>query len=125
MAKRVMLFLLPNILVIATITIIFTIFNVGSYVDEYGINYGDLFIFSAIVGFSGALISLALSRWMAKMMMNVKVLDPRANLSPVERSIVEKVHRLSEAAGLRVMPEVGIYNSPEVNAFATGPSKRQ
>lgn len=80
-------------------------------------------MFSAVVGFSGAFISLAISRWMAKMMMGVKVLNPNGPLSDAERILVEKVHQLSRQAGLRKMPEVGIYDSPEVNAFATGPSK--
>ncbi len=57
--------------------------------------------------------------------MKVKVLDPNGSLSAHERSVVEKVHRLSRAAGLTHMPEVGIYQSPEVNAFATGPSKKR
>lgn len=125
MAKRIFLFILTNILVIATITIIFSIFNIGSYITEDGLQYGTLFIISAIIGFSGAFISLLMSRWMAKKMMNVKVLKPDAPLSPVEQTIVEKVHRLSRTAGLSKMPEVGIYHSPEVNAFATGPSKRR
>lgn len=126
MGKRIFYFILTNILVIATITIIFSIFNIGQYINAEGnIIYGSLFIFSAVIGFVGAFISLAISRWMAKKMMNVRVLKPGDNLSPMERSIVEKVHRLAEAAGLRVMPEVGIYDSPEVNAFATGPSKKR
>lgn len=66
-----------------------------------------------------------MSRWMAKRMMNVRVLDPNGALTADEQSVVEKVHRLSRAAGLTHMPEVGIYDSPEVNAFATGPSKKK
>jgi heat shock protein HtpX len=125
LGKRIFFFILTNILVIATISIVISVLGVGNYITAEGIDYGTLLIFSAVVGFSGAFISLALSRWMAKKMMNVRVLKPEGNLSPMERSIVEKVHRLSEAAGLRVMPEVGIYDSPEVNAFATGPSKKR
>lgn len=126
MAKRIFLFILTNILVIATISIVLSVLGVSSYINETGtIDFGTLLIFSAVIGFAGAFISLALSRWMAKMMMNVRVLKPEANLSPMERSVVEKVHRLSQTAGLRVMPEVGIYDSPEVNAFATGPSKNR
>lgn len=126
MAKRIFYFILTNVLVITTITIIFSLLNIGGYVDQAGnIQYGDLLLFSAIIGFTGAFISLAMSRFMAKQMMGVKVLDPSKPLSPTEQTIVDKVYRLSQAAGLTVMPEVGIYDSPEVNAFATGPSKRR
>jgi heat shock protein HtpX len=127
MGRRLMLLILTNILVIVTIGIVLSVFGIRSGVNIGAgtINFGELLIFSAVIGFSGAFISLAMSRWMAKMMMKVRVLDPQKNLSPMEREIVEKVHRLSRSAGLTVMPEVGIYDSPEVNAFATGPSKRR
>lgn len=126
MAKRIFYFILTNILVITTISIVLTVFNVGQYVNEAGnIQVADLLLFSAIIGFTGAFISLAISRWMAKMMMGVKVLHPNQPLSPTERDIVDKVHHLAKAAGLTVMPEVGIYESEEVNAFATGPSRKR
>ncbi|OIU68650.1 protease HtpX [Rossellomorea aquimaris] len=126
MGKRIFYFLLTNILVLLTISIIFSVTGAGNYInDQGGIDFGALLIFSAIIGFSGSFISLAMSRWMAKRMMNVRVLDPNGPLSAAEQGIVEKVHRLSRAAGLMHMPEVGIYDSPEVNAFATGPSKKR
>lgn len=125
MFKRIGLFILTNILVLTTITIVLSILGRGNYITSDGIAYGDLLIFSAVIGFSGSFISLAMSRWMAKQMMNVQVLKPGADLSPRQRELVDRVHRLSEAAGLRKMPEVGIYPSPEVNAFATGPSKNR
>lgn len=125
MLKRIALFILTNILVLTTITIVISLLGIGNYITADGIAYGNLLVFSAVVGFSGALISLAMSRWMAKQMMNVQVLNPNDNLSPRHRELVERVHRLSQAAGLTKMPEVGIYPSPEVNAFATGPSKRR
>ncbi len=97
-----------------------------NYIGPDGtIQFGTLLIFSAIIGFTGSFISLAMSRWMAKKMMGVRVLDPSGNLSQSEREVVEKVHRLSRAAGLMHMPEVGMYDSREVNAFATGPSKKR
>ncbi len=124
--KRILLFILTNLLVMVTIGIILSVFGVGSYInDAGGVNLGSLLIFSAIVGFTGAFISLAMSRWIAKRMMNVRVLKPEDNLSQGEREIVEMVHRLSQAAGLFHMPQVGIYESKEVNAFATGPSKKR
>lgn len=127
MFRRIGLFILTNILVLLTISIILTILPIGSYIGQDGtLDLVTLLIFSAVVGFTGAFISLAMSRWMAKMAMKVRVLKPDdANLTAYERDLVEKVHRLSRSAGLTVMPEVGIYNSPEVNAFATGPSKRR
>lgn len=126
MGRRIFLFILTNILVLTTIGIVLSILPIGSYINSSGgLELGSLLAFSAVIGFSGAFISLAMSRWMAKMMMKVRVLDPDGSLSPMERDVVEKVHRLSRAAGLTHMPQVGIYDSPEVNAFATGPSKRR
>lgn len=125
MAKRIFLFLLTNVLVLVTIGIVLSLLGVTGYRTSDGIDLGLLLIFSAVVGFTGSFISLAISRWMAKMMMGVHVLDPNQNLSSQERELVETVHRLSRRAGLKVMPEVGIYKSPEVNAFATGPSKNR
>lgn len=122
--KRIFLFILTNLLVMVTIGIILSIFGVGSYMNaEGGINFQALLVFSAIVGFTGAFISLLMSRWMAKMMMGVQVLDPRKNLTGSERELVDMVHRIARDAGMTTMPEVGIYQSREVNAFATGPSK--
>ena len=121
--KRIGLFLLVNLLVLTTIVIMTTLLGVNNYVTAYGIDYGALLVFAAVIGFSGAFISLLLSKWMAKTMMGVQVLDPRGNLSPKERRLVETVHDMCRRSGITKMPEVGIYPSPEVNAFATGPSK--
>ncbi|TDL34202.1 protease HtpX [Jeotgalibacillus sp. S-D1] len=133
MGKRIMLFVLTNILVMTTIVIVWSIITTftdigGSFQTGepgIGIDFVALGVFSLIVGFAGSFISLAMSRWIAKMMMKVKVLDPNGQLTAQERDVVEKVHRFSRAAGLRHMPQVGIYPSPEVNAFATGPSKKR
>lgn len=125
MGKRIGYFLLTNILVILTISIIFTILPIGPYISENGINYGSLLVVSAVIGFTGSFISLAISRWTAKKMMGVQVIDPNNPQNQFEEAVVEKVYRLSRAAGLTHMPEVGIYHSPEVNAFATGPSKKR
>jgi len=84
--KRILLFILTNLLVMITIGIILSVFGVSSYLNESGgIDFGSLLVFSAIVGFTGAFISLAMSRWMAKMMMKVQVLKPEDNLSYGER----------------------------------------
>jgi len=122
MVKRIFLFLAVNILVLITISITLRVFNVQPYLNGHGIKFGALLVFCGIVGFAGAFISLALSRIMAKMMLGVVVIDPARTGSPVEADLVATVGRLAQAAGLP-MPEVGIYESPELNAFATGPTK--
>jgi len=121
--KRIFLFIAVNILVVLTISITLQVLGVRPYLDANGIDYMALLTFCGIVGFTGAFISLALSRVMAKMMMGVQVIDPSRPGSSAERDLLAKVHRLAQKAGLPAMPEVGIYNSPEVNAFATGPTK--
>lgn len=124
MGKRILLLIVTNILVMVTIGIVLSLLPIGSYIQADGsLNLMTLLAFSAVIGFTGAFISLAMSRWMAKMMMGVKVIKENESLSYVEKDLIEKVHRLSRAAGLTKMPEVGIYQSTEVNAFATGPSK--
>ncbi|MCB0414788.1 MAG: protease HtpX, partial [Bdellovibrionales bacterium] len=75
-----------------------------------------------VFGAGGALLSLLISKWVAKTMYGVKVIDPKTNDSQL-RELIEVVYDLSKRAGLRKMPEVGLYDSSEVNAFATGPSK--
>jgi heat shock protein HtpX len=111
-----------NILVVLTISITLNVLiATGILPPIRGIT--GLLIFCSIFGFAGSFISLALSRVMAKMGMGVKVLDPANPGSPTAAWLVETVHRLATAAGLPVMPEVGVYGSPEVNAFATGPTK--
>jgi heat shock protein HtpX len=119
MVKRIFLFVLTNILVITTISIVMSVLGVGPYLTSAGIDYGALLIFCLIWGFVGSGISLMLSKFMAKTMMGVQVVDDRGQYA----ELVRKVHQMAKAAGLEKMPEVGVYNSPEVNAFATGPSK--
>lgn len=124
MGKRIFYFLVTNILVLLTISIVFNL--VGGYIGVDGqIYFVPLLIISAVIGFSGSLISLAMSRFIAKRVMGVQVIDPNNPRNEAERIVLEKVHRLSRAAGLTHMPEAGIYYSPEVNAFATGPSKKR
>ncbi len=119
--KRVMLFILTNLLVILTISIVVRLLGVDRYLTANGLNYSALFIFCLVWGMGGAFISLAISRMMAKWTMGVRVIDPR---NPGEfLDLVNRVHDLAQKAGLPAMPEVGVYDSPEVNAFATGPSK--
>ncbi len=121
-AKRIILFLLTNILVIAVISFLLYIFNIQPYLTQYGLNYGSLAIFCFIWGMGGALISLGLSRIMAKWAMGVQLIDP-ATRDPQKLEVLNMVYALAKKAGLPKMPEVGIYNSAELNAFATGPSR--
>lgn len=122
--KRVFLFFAVNILIIATITTITSLLGLQPYLSAQGINYEALMAFCIIWGFGGALISLALSRVMAKWMMGVQVIDPKTN-NPELRDLVERVHGFAKRAGIEKMPEVGIYEGAELNAFATGPSKNR
>lgn len=120
--KRIFLFMLVNILVMTTISIVTNVLGLRPYMTGYGIDYGQLMIFCLIWGMAGSFISLAMSRVMAKWMMGVKVIDPQTTDGRT-RDVLEMVYRLSDQAGLPARPEVGIYESPEVNAFATGPTK--
>lgn len=122
--KRIFLFVAVNVLIISTVSIVMSIFGIQPYLDAQGINYQALFLFCLIWGFGGAFISLALSRVMAKWMMGVKVIDSKTR-DPELQDLVRRVHEFSKRAGLNVMPEVGIYESPELNAFATGPTKNR
>jgi heat shock protein HtpX len=108
--------------VMVTISLILNVLGVQPYLTARGLDYGSLAAFCLVWGMGGAFISLALSRMMAKWMMGVQVIDPSVR-DPELQGLVERVHHLARAAGLPKMPEVGIYESPEVNAFATGPTK--
>ncbi|RHX89175.1 protease HtpX [Leptospira stimsonii] len=119
--KRIGLFLLTNILVVVTISIVTSVLGIGPYLNANGLNYGSLMVFALLWGMGGSFISLLLSKFMAKTMMGVQVIN-RQSATGVERELYSKVERLARAANIP-MPEVGIYHSPEVNAFATGPSK--
>jgi heat shock protein HtpX len=120
--KRIGLFVAVNVLVMVTISLILNVLGVKPYLTPYGLDYQSLMIFCLVWGMGGAFISLALSRIMAKWMMGVQVVASD-NRDPDLRELVQMVHELARSAHLPVMPEVGIYESPEVNAFATGPSK--
>jgi heat shock protein HtpX len=120
--KRIFLFLAVNFLVIITISLILNLLNIQPYLNAHGLNYGSLLIFCLIWGMAGAFISLALSRQMAKWLMGVEVINPDS-ASNAERQLLDLVYNLAKRAGLPKMPQVGIYQSPEVNAFATGPSQ--
>jgi len=117
--KRFLLVMATNVLVVISISIIMSVLGIGNYLTASGINYSALMSFCLIWGFVGSGISLLLSKWMAKKMMGVEIVDDRGQYG----DLVRRVHQLSRQAGLTKMPEVGVYQSNEVNAFATGPSK--
>ena len=118
--KRIFLLVAVNILVMVTITVILGLLRVQQYFPRGGLP--ELAVICLVWGFTGAFISLALSRLMAKWMMGVQVI-PAETGDPGLRQLVETVHGLARAAGLPKLPEVGIYESDEVNAFATGPTR--
>jgi len=122
--KRFFLFVLVNVLVVATISIVLAVLGVQPYLSAQGIDYTSLAIFALVWGFGGAFVSLALSRIMAKWMMGVKLVEPGSG-SDDARWLVDTVYRLARKAGLQTMPEVGIYDGPELNAFATGPTRNR
>ncbi|MEK6627782.1 MAG: protease HtpX [Bdellovibrionota bacterium] len=122
--KRFGYFIITGILV--AITVQFVVSFIGGF---FGINltsggYAGLFTLCLIYGMVGSFISLQLSRWMAKRFHGVQVIDPNTT-NPGQRSLIDKVYRIARNAGMDVMPEVGYYESADVNAFATGPSKKR
>jgi len=115
--KRVLLFLLTNFAILLVASATLRLLGVEPWLDQRGINFNSLLIFGAVLGFGGAFVSLAISKWMAKRMMGVKVIgEPR---NEPEAWLIETVRRQAEAAGIG-MPEVGTFDSPTPNAFATG-----
>lgn len=122
MVKRFFLFIAVNFLILITLSITMQVLGVRPYLSARGLDYQALMMFCLVWGMGGAFISLGLSRVMAKWLMRVKVIDPRTGEPELAR-LVQTVHRLAQAANLPKMPEVGYYPSPEINAFATGPTK--
>jgi heat shock protein HtpX len=115
--KRVMLFLATNLAIVFVLSIVAQLLGVDRYLAAQGAQLSQLLVVAALFGFGGAFISLAISKWMAKRSMGVQVIEqPR---TPTEQWLISTVRRQAQAAGIG-MPEVGIFNSPEPNAFATG-----
>ena len=121
MLKRIVLFMAVNFLVIVTISILLNVLGIRPYLSSQGIDYGQLLAFCLVWGMGGAFISLGLSRVMAKWSMGVQVIEPNTT-NPQGQLLLQTVGRLSRSAGIP-MPEVGVYASPDINAFATGPTR--
>jgi heat shock protein HtpX len=116
--KRIFLFILTNLAVLFVISITLRLLGVDQILNESGgINFNALLVMSAVMGFAGSLISLFLSKWSAKRMVGAQVITNP--IDPTERWLMETVHNQAQAAGIG-MPEVAIYEAPDVNAFATG-----
>jgi len=117
--KRIALFLITNLAIVLVLSIVLRLLGVDRILDAEGVDLdlGALLVFAAVIGFGGALISLALSKWTAKRMTGARVIDSLRDQTEVW--LVETVRRQAQAAGIG-MPEVAIYDAPDVNAFATG-----
>ena len=114
MFKRITLFLLTNLAVLALVSVVMSILGVNPS------TFSGLLVFAALFGFGGSLISLAMSKWTAKRFSGAQVITQPRN--EVERWLVETVGRQAQAAGIG-MPEVAVYEAPEINAFATGANR--
>jgi heat shock protein HtpX len=118
--KRVFYFLLTNIAIMLVLSVTMRLLGVGPYLTANGMNYTSLLIFSGVMGFGGAFISLAISKWSAKRMSGAVVIE-QAN-TQTERWLIATVQQQAKKVGIK-MPEVAIFDSPEMNAFATGMTK--
>jgi len=119
MLKRIALFLATNLAVVLLLSVVLRLLGVDQYLAQSGagINYEGLLVMSLVFGFGGSFISLAMSKWMAKRATGAQVItQPRTDS---ERWLVGTVERLARQAGIEP-PEVAIYDSPDMNAFATG-----
>ncbi len=116
---RILLFLATNAAILVVISIVFNLLGLSSILDQQGVNLNlnALLVVSAIVGMTGSVISLAMSKWMAKRSMGVHVIGRPSNST--EQWLLDTVHRLAQQAGIG-RPEVGIFDAPDPNAFATG-----
>jgi heat shock protein HtpX len=120
--KRILLFVATNVAVLVVLSVVMRLLGLESILNESGtqLDLQALLVFSAVIGFAGSFISLAMSKWMAKRSTGAHVIDqPR---DATERWLYETVQRQAQMAGIG-MPEVAIYDSPDVNAFATGASR--
>lgn len=115
--KRVLLFLATNLAIIVVLSVVARLLGLDAYLAAQGGSLQGLLVFAAFFGFAGSLISLAMSKWMAKRAMGVRVIEQPTNAT--EQWLLNTVRAQAQAAGIG-MPEVGIFDSPEPNAFATG-----
>ncbi len=119
---RVLLFLATNIGILVVLSVSMRLLGIEPYLNEYGLNLTSLLLFSAVFGMAGSFISLAISKWSAKRMTGAKVIEQPKNAD--EQWLFDTVHSQARQAGIG-LPEVAIYNAPEINAFATGMNKNK
>lgn len=117
MFKRIILFMVTNLAIVFVLSIVLNLLGVGPMLDQHGLNMGSLIVFAAVFGFGGSLISLVISKWTAKRLTGAQVISQPS--SELEHWLVEVVRRQALKANIG-MPEVAIYDAPDVNAFATG-----
>jgi len=116
--KRILLFIVTNIAVLLVLNVTLSLLGVNRILDaQGGLSMSSLLVFAAVIGFGGSLVSLAMSKWSARMMTGAQVIQVPSNMT--ERWLVDTVQRQAQQAGIG-MPEVAIYDAPDVNAFATG-----
>ena len=120
--KRIFLFLATNLAIVVVLSLSLRLLGVEPYLTQQGLNPGSLLVFAAVMGMGGSFISLAISKWTAKRMTGAQVIESPA--TSTELWLVETVRRQAQAAGIG-MPEVAIYGSPDINAFATGMSRNK
>jgi len=118
--KRIFLFVLTNLAVMVVLSLSMKLLGLDRALAGTGFNAGAMLVMAVIIGFGGALISLAISKWSAKMMTGARVIDTPSDMT--ERWLLDTVHRQAREAGIG-LPEVAIYDAPDVNAFATGMNK--
>lgn len=120
--KRILLFVATNVAVLVVLSVVLRLFGVESMLNETGteLNLQALLIISAVIGFAGSFISLAMSKWIAKRSTGARVIDSPRDVT--ERWVLETVQRQARTAGIGE-PEVAIYDSPDINAFATGANR--
>jgi heat shock protein HtpX len=118
--KRVFLLIATNVAVLVVLSIVASLLGVDRFLTQNGLNLPALLAFSAIFGFGGAFVSLAMSKWMAKQSTGAQVITEPRNAA--EKWLVDTVQRQARVAGIG-MPEVAIFDAPEPNAFATGMSR--
>jgi heat shock protein HtpX len=115
--KRIVLFLATNMAILLVLSLVMSVLGLEPYLTETGLNLTSLLTMAAVMGFGGSFISLAISKWMAKKSMGVRVIETPSNST--ELWLVDTIRKYADDAGIG-MPEVGIYDAPDVNAFATG-----
>ena len=115
--KRIVLFLATNMAILLVLSLVMSVLGLEPYLTETGLNLTSLLVMAAVMGFGGSFISLAISKWMAKKSMGVRVIETPSNST--ELWLVDTIRKYADDAGIG-MPEVGIYDAPDVNAFATG-----